>query len=380
MTAVADASTGQTDRPKVHPAIDRLAAYSWRLLVIAAALVAVIYVLVRIRVVLFPIVIATFLSVVLSPVAEFLRRRGVPRLAAVALTFLLFLGTVAGIVAVIVPTVGDEIGDVGATVASATDSIERWLIRDVGVTERRLSELRDQATTVARRSATGSTGAILGGAIVVGEAIAGLILSFFVAFFMVKDGHKFQAFALRHTPERRVELMRRLGARAWRTLGGYIRGSATLGAVESVIIGVAMAATGAALVPAVMTITFFAAFVPFLGAILAGLLAVAITLVTAGVGPALVVGVVALVVQQLDNDFLAPIVFGKALELHPVMILLGIATGGALGGLPGAVLAVPVTALIVNLTSEARDHQAESGDDALLTAPPPSAEGGEEVE
>jgi len=79
-----------------------------------------------------------------------------------------------------------------------------------------------------------------------------------------------------------------------------------------------------------------------------------------------IVGIVAIVVQQLDNDFLAPVVFGKALALHPVAVLLGVATGGALGGLPGAVLAVPVTALIVNLVSENRDHHQETGEKPLL--------------
>ena len=127
-----------------------------------------------------------------------------------------------------------------------------------------------------------------------------------------------------------------------------------------------MAITGASLIPAVMTITLFSAFVPFIGAIVSGALAVAVTLVTAGTGPALIVGVVALAVQQLDNDLLAPIVFGKALELHPVAILLGVATGAALGGLPAAVLAVPVTALIANLTSEVRHPRDYGYDDEIV--------------
>jgi predicted PurR-regulated permease PerM len=343
-----------------------LAAYSWRLLAIAAAGLAVVMVLIRIRVVLFPIVIGTFLAVVLTPVANFLRARRVPRLAAVALTFLGFFGVLGGVVAVIVPTVADEFGDVGPTVTRATEGAERWLIDDLGVTEERLEQARGQVGAAIRRAATGSTGAILGGAIVVGEAIAGLLLSFFLAFFMVKDGHLFQAFVLRQVPDHRRELLRRLGARAWRTLGSYLRGSAALGAVESTVIGIAMVSTGASLAPAVMTITFLGAFVPFVGAVVSGVLATAVTLVTAGAGPALIVGIVALVVQQVDNDLLAPIVFGKALSLHPVAILLGVATGGALGGLPGAVLAVPLTALAVNLTGEARDVRVETGERPLL--------------
>lgn len=349
----------------MHPVVERLAAYSWRLLVIGAAALAGLMILVRVRVVLFPIVIATFLAVALTPVADFLRARGLPRLPAVAATFIMFFAALGGIGALIVPTVADELGDIGPTVASATDAFERFLIRDVGVSEDRLDEIRSQAASTARRSLSGG-GAIIGGAIVIGEAIAGLFLSLFLAFFMVKDGHRFQDFALRWIPSGRTELFRRVGARAWRTLGGYLRGSAILGFVESIIIGVAMTLTGASLVPAMMAITFFAAFFPFVGAVVAGVLATSVTLVTAGVGPAVIIAIVALVVQQLDGDFLAPIVFGKALDLHPVVILLAVTTGGAVGGLPGAILAVPVAALVVNVSAEARDHRSETGEKPLL--------------
>jgi putative heme transporter len=339
---------------RVHPTFDRLAAYSWRLLAIAAAGVAVIALLVRLRVVLFPIIVATFLAVALTPIANALKRRGAPPALAAGAAFVLFFGTLGGVVALVVPTIADEVDDLGGTIDEATDSLERWLIDDIGITEARLESVRGQITTSARNAATGSSSAVLGGAVLVGEVIAGFLLSLFLAFFMVKDGPKFQAFLLRRVPHDRRDLARRLAARGWRTLGGYLRGSALLGIVESVIIGVTMAITGASLIPAVMTVTLLGAFVPFVGAVVAGTLATAVTLVTAGSGPALVVGIVALVVQQLDNDFLAPVVFGKTLDLHPVAVLLGVATGAAVGGLPAAVLAVPVTALVFNLTNEVR--------------------------
>ena len=356
---LAAATTPAAGPTRVHPTVERLAAYSWRLLAITAAAVAIVALLVRLRVVLFPIIIATFLAVALTPIANVLRRRGAPAAVATATAFLFFFGTLGGVVALVVPTVAEEVGDLGGTIAEATDSLERWLIEDIGVTEERLETVREQITQSARNTATGSSSAILGGAVLVGEVIAGLILSLFLAFFMVKDGPRFQAFLLRRVPPDRQDLAARLAARGWRTLGGYLRGSALLGLVESTIIGITMAITGASLIPAVMAITLLAAFVPFVGAVVAGTLATAVTLVTAGSGPALIVGIVALVVQQLDNDFLAPIVFGKTLDLHPVAVLLGVATGAALGGLPTAVLAVPITALVFNLTNEARKPQAQ---------------------
>lgn len=359
-----------TAPPRINPTVDKLAAYSWRLLLIAAAGLAVVLLIVRLRVVLFPIVIATFLAVILVPIAEIFKSRGVPKLAATAVTFLFFFGALAGVFSLIVPTVADEIGDVGPTVTEATDAIEEWLTEEVGISQTQIEEWRDQASVAVRRSLAGNTSAVVDGAVLVGETFAGLLLALFLAFFMVKDGARFQSFVLHNLPADQQPLARRLGARGWRTLGGYLRGSAALGLVEGVIIGVAMAIVGASLIPAVMTITFFAAFVPFIGAIVAGTLAVAVTFVTAGTGPALVVAIVAFAVQQLDNDLLAPIVFGKALELHPVTILLGVATGAALGGLPAAVLAVPVVALASNLMSEVR-HPRDYGHDDEPVEPAP---------
>ena len=110
---------------------------------------------------------------------------------------------------------------------------------------------------------------------------------------------------------------------------------------------------GAPLVVPVAVLTFAAAFVPFVGAIVAGVVAVLVALATVGVGGAVAVALVALVVQQLDSDLLAPVVYGRALQLHPVVILFVITAGGALVGFAGTVLAVPVTAVVVNVAAEA---------------------------
>src|SRR5690606_29766229 len=172
-------------------------------------------------------------------------------------------------------------------------------------------------------------------------------------FFLLKDGPRLQRFVLDRTPPERRDLVRRLATRAWNTLGAYLRGAALLGLLEGVIIGVTMTVLGAELAVPVAVLTFAAAFVPFVGAIVAGVVAVLVTLTTSGFGAALVVAGVALVVQQLDNDLLAPFIYGKALSLHPLVILASVVGGGALFGFGGTVLAVPVTAVIVSVCSEA---------------------------
>lgn len=126
-----------------------------------------------------------------------------------------------------------------------------------------------------------------------------------------------------------------------------------LGAVEAAAIGITLYLVGADLVLPMVVLTFAAAFVPFVGAVLAGVVAVLVALATTGIEGAVLVAVVALVVQQLDNDILAPAVYGHELKLHPLVVLFAVTAGGALFGLGGTVLAVPVTAVVLNAMAEA---------------------------
>jgi predicted PurR-regulated permease PerM len=127
----------------------------------------------------------------------------------------------------------------------------------------------------------------------------------------------------------------------------------TLGAIEAAVMAVTLLLVGADLVLPVAMITFLAAFVPIVGAIAAGIVATLVALATAGPLAAAVVAAVAVIVQQLDNDILAPVVYGRALRLHPLVVLVGIAAGGALFGLVGTLLAVPVLAVVWNVADEA---------------------------
>lgn len=132
-----------------------------------------------------------------------------------------------------------------------------------------------------------------------------------------------------------------------------------LGIVEAMIIGAAVWIVGGRLVAAIVVVTLLGAFVPIVGAVVAGIIAVLVTLVTAGTTPAIIVAVVAIVVQQLDNDVLAPVIYGRSLQLHPLVILLGIASGSALFGVVGALLAVPVLSVILNVIDEGRNPSIE---------------------
>lgn len=355
---------------RVHPVVERLGAYSWRLIAIGIVAWIVLRLIVDLQVVFFPLAVATMLTVVLSAPAQWLRQQGARPLVAAWTVFLGFIGTLVLVGFLIVPTVADEFDDLGPTVEDAYDDVQDWVVDDspFDVDRRRLEELKEQASDAIGEAARGSGAVVVRSAVLLVEVVTGLVLSLVLTFFFVKDGERFQRWALARVPAERHDVTKRMASRAWSTLGGYLRGSAILGVLEGIIIGTTIWLAGGALAVPVGIVTFIAAFIPFVGAIVAGVVAVAVTLATAGPGEALVVAIVALIVQQLDNDFLAPFIFGKALELHPVVILLAIASGGTLAGLAGAFLAVPLTAVIINVLAELR-----ADDGGLLPADAPPA-------
>lgn len=125
-----------------------------------------------------------------------------------------------------------------------------------------------------------------------------------------------------------------------------------MGVLEAIVIGFTLFAAGGRLVGPVMIVTFVAAFIPIVGAVAAGVVAVLVALVTGGLVTGIAVAIAAIIMQQLDNDVLAPVIYGRALSLHPVVVLLSVVAGGALFGIAGTLLAVPVVAVAVNVGKE----------------------------
>lgn len=346
-------------RGRVPHWLDRGAAHGWRLLVLAAVVVVVVELLSRLLVVVLPVFAALLLARALRPVSRRLERV-LPRSLAAALAVLGFVAVVAGGLATVGVLVADELGDLGPTLDRALRTVEDWVARrrPFGLERADVADVRTEASDTLRNLVRGSGDQALAGARTAGELLVGTFLCVLVTFFALKDGERAVRRSRRLVPSERREVVTRMGQRAWATLGGYLRGAAILGLVEGTVIAVTMAIVGARLALVVLVLTFVGAFVPLVGAVAAGLVAVLVTAVTAGPAAAGIVAVVALVVQQLDNDLLAPVIYGRALSLHPVAVLLGITAGSALFGLVGTFLAVPVLAVAVNVWDEARSGPA----------------------
>ncbi len=319
----------------------------------AGGVAVAVLALARLRILVLPAIVALLLATVLVPPVDRLQRAGVPRLVAAWLLMLASLGLLAGLVVLVAPTVSDEFADLGPTVQEGIDEVENWLVEGpLELSRDEINRYRTQIVEQMQASSSSIASGVLAGAILAGEVIAGLLLVLVLVFFFVKDGEKMCRYGLDQVREENQELLAALGDRVWATIGGYVRGTALVALADAVIIGVGLLIIGVPLVLPLALLVFFGAFFPLVGAVLAGSVAVLVALVSGGPTDALLALGVVVIVQQVEGDVLAPLVLGRAVRLHPVVII-GALTGGAvIGGLIGAFLAVPVAAVAVAVASE----------------------------
>lgn len=270
-----------------------------------------------------------------------------------------------------------EFRDLGDTLDDGLTQVEDWIVDDSGfdVTRTDVEQAKEDLGDRLSEALRDNEDQLFSSARLALTGLAGLILALILTYFALKDGPGAIERVHRNLPESRRADIEIAAEASWASLGGYLRGAALLGVVEALIIGGTMALLGTGLVVPVMLLTFAAAFVPLVGATVAGVVAVLVTLATAGVAETLIVGVVAILVQQFDNDLLAPWIYGKALEMHPATILVSITAGTAAFGFVGTVLAVPLTAVVLTSVKALRESRDKTPlPVGLGAAPEPDAE------
>jgi predicted PurR-regulated permease PerM len=231
-----------------------------------------------------------------------------------------------------------------------------------------LTELNDYLTSAAaRRNA-------ISGLTVITEIITGTVLTAIVLFFFLKDGPLLWNFVLRWFTGVQRAKVAESGDRAVSILGGYVRGIAVVATVDATFIGLGLFWVGVPLVIPLTMITFLAAFVPIIGAVTAGVLAALVALVTQGPGAALIVLGIVIVVNQVEGNLLQPVIMGHTLSLHALVVLLALSVGALLGGVAGAVLAVPLTA-VAWAVLQVWTTRYQQGQDPVLGTDPVSGHG-----
>ncbi|WP_409048212.1 AI-2E family transporter [Microbacterium sp. HA-8] len=299
----------------------------------------------QITVVTIPVVIALILASAFAPVMRWMRSRGVPSLLATLITLftiVILLGLVGWLIVWAVRNQWDEL------YAQAEEGVQQ-VIDWVGtlpfeIDQAQIDEWIATATDFVTSAQFGS--GALAGVSAVANFITGFVLLVVVLFFFLKDGPQLWEFLLRPFRGEHYARAQRIGDKTVSTLGSYIRGTAAVAFVDAVGIGIGLAILGVPLWLPLAVLVFLLAFIPIVGATLAGILAALVALVSNGLVNALfVVGVVVLV-NQLEGNFLQPVLMGRTLKLHAFVVLIALTIGTVLGGVLGAVLAVPITAVV----------------------------------
>lgn len=336
------------------------AAWSWRFLVIIAALGVVGFLLAALSEVTIPLAIAVLLSALLNPVKDFLVRKGMKNNLASPLVFVAGIVVVLGVVAAVVQQFASGAGDLAKNASSGLTKIHDWIV-SLGVSDDQINSVMKSAQNWVENNRSSITSGALSTATSAGHILAGLAIALFTLFFFLRDGRRIWNWLLGLTPGPARPRLDAAGNRAWMTLGGYVKATVLVAFVDALGIGIVLAIVRVPLVIPLAALVFLTSFIPMIGATISGIVATLVALVAVGPVGALIVLAGVIVVQQLEGHLLQPLLMGRALKMHPLAIVLSIATGGMLIGITGALLAVPTAAALNAAIKQLRGKYDEAG-------------------
>ncbi|MFC4516791.1 AI-2E family transporter [Streptomyces ehimensis] len=332
----------------------------WRLLVLAGTLWVLMRVISAVRLVVLAFVAGLLITALLQPTVALLKRRGVPRGLATALTFLsgfVVMGLVGWFV---VWQVTENLDDLSKQVQHGITELKRWLLNSpFHVTQGQINNIADKLSEAIGTSTKDITSAGIEGVQVIIEVLTGILLAMFSTLFLLYDGPRIWQWLLKLVPEAAREGVAGAGPRAWATLTAYVRGTVIVALIDAIFIGIGLYFLKVPMYVPLAVFIFLFAFIPLVGAVVSGALAVVVALVTRDVFTAAMVLVVVLAVQQIEGHVLQPFILGRAVRVHPLAVVLAVAAGSMTAGIGGAVVAVPLVAVTNTVVGYLRAYAKE---------------------
>ena len=331
----------------VHPLVRKAAAWAWRLLLLFGAVLAVLLVMLRLEVIVVPVALGVMMSALLLPGVDWLDRRGLHRGLAV---FLLLAGGIvvfAALLSFVVDQFIDGVPGLVEQVTKLVNSTQRWLIHGpLHLSAEQIDSFGDAVVTGLRNNQATLTSGALSTAQTVTEIFTGAFIALFTLIFFLHGGRDIWQFVVRMFPRDVADRVYRAGVAGFDSLSAYARATFLVALVDAAGIGIGLGIMAVPLALPLASLVFLGAFIPLVGAVLTGLLAVLVALIAKGWIYALATMGLIIAVNQLEANVLQPLVMGRAVSLHPLAVVLAIATGGVLDGIVGALLAVPMLSFI----------------------------------
>jgi len=318
----------------------------WRLLVLAGTVWVLMRVIGAVRLVVLAFVAALLITALLQPFVARLKRAGVPRGLATATVFIggfVVMGLVGWFV---VWQVMDNVDNLSDSLQDGIDQGKHWLLNSpFHVTDDQINQVANNLSNALSHNTKQLTDAGLQGVTVIVEFLTGALLAMFSTLFLLYDGANIWTWVLRLFPEQARAALAGAGPRAWRTLTLYVRGTVIVAMIDAIFIGVGLFFLQVPMAVPLAVVIFLCSFVPLVGAVTSGAVAVVVALVTQGPFTALMVLAVVLVVQQIEGHVLQPFILGRAVRVHPLAVVLSVAAGSMVAGIGGAISAVPLVAV-----------------------------------
>jgi predicted PurR-regulated permease PerM len=345
----------------------------WRLLILAGTVWVLMRVIGAVRLVVLAFVAGLLITALLQPFVARLKRTGLPAGLATALVCVggfVVMGLVGWFV---VWQVMSNVGNLSSSLQDGIAEGKKWLLNSpFHVTDSQINQLADNLSNALSHNTKQLTDAGLQGVTFIVELLTGMLLAMFSTIFLLYDGPNIWNWVLRLFPEAAREGIAGAGPRAWRTLTLYVRGTVIVAMIDAICIGVGIFFLGVPMAVPLAVVIFLSSFVPLVGAVASGAIAVVVALVTEGPFSALLVLAVVLAVQQLEGHILQPFILGRAVRVHPLAVVLSVAAGSLIAGIGGAVVAVPLVAVGNTVVGYLRSHARESAARAAGEAVPAS--------
>ncbi len=329
--------------PTIPNGIKVASEWSWRLLLIALAISVTALGISHLSEIVIPVIVALLLAALLQPIFQRMLRV-MPRGLASAVTVIGTLAVIVGLLTFVGNQFSGQFGDIVNDVATGIDKIRLWIRDNLHVTDTQFSDYYDRAREALSNANLGESAAKAG--LTATHAVAGFFITMFTLFFFLFDGPRIWAWIVRLFPRSARAKVASSGVIAWLQLQAFTKATILVAAVDATGIGLGALILGVPFASGVALLVFFGAFIPVVGAAMSGAVAVLLALVAKGPITALIMLGVVIAVQQLESHLLQPVLLGRAVRIHPLAIILAIASGVVLWGIVGALIAVPVAAVV----------------------------------
>ncbi|MET7611519.1 AI-2E family transporter [Streptomyces seoulensis] len=332
----------------------------WRLLVLAGTVWVLMRVISAVQLVVFAFVVALLVTALLQPTVARLMRYGMPRGASTALTAISGFVIIGLLGWFVTWQVMENIDTLSSQIQNGIDDLRNWLLKSpFHVTDKQINQIAKNLREAVGANTDQITSAGLEGVQVVVEALTGILLVFFSTLFLLYDGRRIWEWFLKLVPAAARPGVAGAGPRAWATLTAYVRGTVLVALIDAIFIGLGIYFLDVPMAVPLAVFIFLFSFIPLVGAVASGALAIVVALVTQGVFTALMTLVVVLAVQQIEGHILQPFILGRAVRVHPLAVVLTVAAGGMVAGIGGAVVAVPLVAVTNTVVGYLRKYSAE---------------------